>query len=106
MTTKTLKQASQDMHDAVKQLSTTQGIDWSDPLYGSVARAHASLHDALIRAEEDGGIDWAVLRDSVEGAGFFVSKGAPDAPADYLWGLIRKVYLTIVRRGANGQPQA
>ncbi len=94
------------MHDAVKQLSIAQGINWSDPVYESVARAHANLHDSLINAEEDVGIDWTALRDSVEGAGFFVSRAAPDAPADYLWRLIRTVYLKRVRHDPNDQQQA
>lgn len=47
MTNKTLTQAVQDMLDAVKALSTSQGIDWTDPVYAPVALAHAHLTDAL-----------------------------------------------------------
>lgn len=103
MAPKTLAQAANDMLDAVKQLSTAQGIDWSDPVYEPVAKAHADLTESLIHSQDDGAIDWSALRESVGAAGFFVSKAAPDAPEDYLWDLIRKVYSKVVRTRADGQ---
>jgi len=45
--TQTLLKAAQDMLDAVKDLSTAQGIDWTNPVYAPVALAHANLTDAL-----------------------------------------------------------